>query len=219
MIGVFVPFTRPKFIQNVIENFQRQDYKQKLLIVVENGPGRGTFPRSKDWIVTTSDHHRSHARNTGIRAVASAGLSYWAVMEDDDWYSSEYLTEVWEHRHNGNVTGKASWLQIEPDGKLYRMNPGKEFSYFKFPETPGYNTGLLAATLAGWTDLDLVPFRPEIEYGEETIWFQEMTLQGNTLWSRDAYNYTLIRYSDPEHNHAWSDPLTHGSKVKNPRSE
>ncbi len=217
MIGVFVPFTRPKFIENVLENFQRQTHKEKLLIIVENGPGKGTFPRSKEWIVTTSDHHRSHARNKGIETVRRAGIPYWAVMEDDDWYADDYLSEVWEQRHIGTVTGKASWLQVEQDGTLWQTNPGKEYTHFRFPETPGFNTGLLAATLAGWSKSVIVPFRPEIEYGEETIWFQEMSLQGNSLWSRGPAKYTLIRYSDPEHNHAWSEPLTREVKPKNPR--
>jgi hypothetical protein len=219
MIAVVVPFTRPKFVANVIENFQRQNFKEKVLIVVENGPGVGGFPRIKTVpaIVTVSDHHRAHARNQGIKTAKTAGIGYWAIMEDDDWYGPQYLQEVWEHRHNGHITGKGSYLLQGPDQSLWNMYPGRENIHFDFLGRGKQSTSLLAATLAGWTEA-ILPFRPDISYAEELIWYLEMQIAGFTLWSRGSLDFRLIRYSEPDHNHAgdhhWTSELETADAVR-----
>lgn len=198
MIGVVVPFSRPKFRDNVLKNFGRQIHQEKILIVVENGRGMGVF---NSGIVVRSDPDRSSARNVGIQTCRDMGISYWAIMEDDDWYGSEYLSEVWEARNAATITGKWSYYQQDPEQTPYLKNPGHCYVPVQTLSVVEEPVELLAATLAGWTHATL-PFRPEISYNEELIWYIEMQVAGHTLFSRGSDNFILKRYSDPEHRHA-----------------
>ncbi len=197
MIGVIVPFTRPKFAENVLANFGRQTFQDKVLVIVENGRGLGTFNAGT---IVRSDPDRSSARNAGIQKVREMGIGYWAIMEDDDWYGPDYLQEVWDARDKADVTGKWCYQIQRPDGELYWRGVGHTNSYPDFIKRP-VETELLAATIAGRTDID-IPFRPEISYGEEVMWYMELQMVGHTLYSRGSENFRLIRYSDPDHRHA-----------------
>lgn len=219
VIAVVVPFSRPKFSTNVLENFGRQSFKDKTLIVVENGRGSGTFPEGTGAMLVSSEAHRSHARNMGILTAKSLGIDYWAIMEDDDYYGPDYLQEVWDERGKGDVTGKASWYQRYPSGEVWLLNPTKQFTYWDFlgHNQLGKNGGILAATLAGYTT-KAVSFRPEIEYGEEIVWYHEMSFAGHTLWSRGSLNFMMIKHDDPDHHHAgdydWTQELRETNAIR-----
>lgn len=215
MIGVVCPFSRPQFLQNVLDNFSRQTHQEKVLILVENGRALGTTGSIPGHVVQ-SEPHRSHARNTGIQKVRDLGIAYWAIQEDDDWYGPDYLTEVWEHRFMGDVTGKNTFRLRGDDGTEWLMHPGHENELLNY-HSPYPGIGLLAATLAGWTSKAL-RFEPGIRCGEEIVWYLDMFRSGYSLWSRGSQHFRLQRYADPEHRHTspigWRDELGRANAVR-----
>ena len=219
MIGVIALLSRPSFLPSVLENFARQSHPDKLLCVVENGPAVGACSAAglDPDLVVRSEHHRSHARNAGIEALRLAGIEYWAIAEDDDFYGPGYLAEIWENRERADVLGKQSFRLRGDDGSLWQLHPGGEHQFVDILKRPG---GLSAATLAGRTEAAL-PFSPDVPVSEEVIWYLDMLHAGRTLYSLSAEHFELQRFGAP-HVHAspghWSTEvrLARGQLLEQP---
>jgi len=108
VIYLIVPFSKPKFLKNVIENFNQQTYKNKKLIIVENGDGIGTCKDSgfKPDVLLKSDPHQSYARNEAVNWIKSNGGGMCANFDDDDYYGPEYISEIMNNRNKADIIGK-----------------------------------------------------------------------------------------------------------------
>ena len=63
-VYVITAFSRPQFYNNIIENFKRQTFQNKHLIIVENGSAIGV---AKDGTILNSVSHVGSAKNTALR--------------------------------------------------------------------------------------------------------------------------------------------------------
>ncbi len=66
-LNVIVPLSRPLMIDNVRDNFERQRYQNKRLVIVQNGPGLCACQRAgfqPDVLIDISKAHQSTAKNS-----------------------------------------------------------------------------------------------------------------------------------------------------------
>lgn len=126
---VVVPYSRPRFAKTVWDNFQRQTWPNKTLVVVENGPAVGTW-RYPSTIVLRSAAHQSHAKNEALRQLRSQGGAYVSIFDDDDYYGPKYLEEIATEGAlpNFEIVGKVPHFVYEPRG-LFLIQP--EFQHLQ----------------------------------------------------------------------------------------
>lgn len=126
-LNVIIPYSRPEMIPNIIENFNKQKFFDKKLIIIENGPAINTFPKNIGAIILTSENHQSKARNVGINYLDNK--EPWVTMDDDDWYGEEYLKEFEEGFNDGyEVLGKSRRYVWLSDGIYCHKEGAKYFT-------------------------------------------------------------------------------------------
>jgi glycosyltransferase involved in cell wall biosynthesis len=185
-LNVIVPFSRPQNIVNVLNNFHRQTYYNKKLIIVENGEATGrSYGADK---TLTSNNHQAIAKNTAIDYLKSIGESIWVTFDDDDFYGSEYLTEVVGNIDKAEVIGKHS-IFIRHDDDLYFIDglPQHDFT-----------TTLNGPTICSRTEYNLY-FPDTGKWGEDNGLCEEALLRGYRLYSTSQYNFCYYRGDKKDH--------------------
>lgn len=131
MIYAVCPFSRPEFLGNVIENFERQTCSEKRLILVENGDAIGACEAQGfvPDILLTSQRHQSHAKNAGLDWITSNGGGWFSTFDDDDYYGPKYLEEVLECSEKGDIVGKSNHFVVGIDGHLRYFDLGIASQY------------------------------------------------------------------------------------------
>jgi hypothetical protein len=113
VIWVVVPTARPENVEHVLANFWRQSYPLKRLMVVENGSG--AWDDVAIATVLRNVQHHSTAKNYALDWLdmnADQG-DFVAIMDDDDFYGEEFLTEHAELAEPGVIQGKVhGWVQF-----------------------------------------------------------------------------------------------------------
>lgn len=182
MISVVVPFSRPQFLHNVIDNFNRQTHQDKRLIVVENGAGTGCFG-GLDCTILTSGCHHALARNEAIGWIRKHGGGWWAGMDDDDYYGPNYLAEIAENIPKADVLGKADRF-FRNDQRLFLMDQKYEHTYVN---------SVLGATIAARAE-DSCEFQEETH--DDWLFSREMIARGARVYATSKFNFIHCRYSD-----------------------
>jgi hypothetical protein len=181
VLSVIVPFSRPKFFSNVIENFKRQNYIDKKLIVVENGLGIGHFKNS-GCTVLSSDEHHAFAKNEAISWMKKNGGGWWVTMDDDDYYGPEYLTEVAQNIGKGDVLGKNGRFIADEERTLLLCSPENQ-----------QQQSVLGATLAARSEISC-ELKPVTH--DDGLFTQDMRDLGCIIYATSKYNFVHRRYKN-----------------------
>src|ERR1700731_3615442 len=84
-VWVVVPFSRPENLSRVLENFARQKFPFKKLMLVLNGRALKHWKECHvevRWAeLLTSDAHQSSAKNTALHEVRRRGGGFTVVMD------------------------------------------------------------------------------------------------------------------------------------------
>ena len=179
MITVIVPFSRPQFFDNVVENFQRQTYPDKKLIVVENGEGIGYF-QDLGCIVLTSGRHHALAKNEAINWMKRHDGGWWVTMDDDDYYGPHYLAEVAENTSKADVLGKRDRF-FSDTKSLFLMERRERID----------SVGLLGATLAARSE-DSCELKKETH--DDMLFVDDMAAQGAKIRATSKFHFIHYRY-------------------------
>ncbi len=193
IVWVIVPFSRPENLPRVLENFARQRFPLKKLVLVANGRAREQWAKTRGaahWAeILTSDAHQSDAKNTALHEIRKHGGGFTVVMDDDDFYGPQYLTEACGYAKTYDVIGKARHF-VSVDGGLWlcsREQRGRAQSW------------LTGGTIACWSEN--APEYPRVSYGEDAEFCTLAERQGMRLFGTDVYHYLYRR--DSATTHAW----------------
>ena len=196
-VWVLVPFSRPKFLQNVIDNFTRQTFHNKKLIIVENGPALGACKKANfnpDLLITCNEHHQSHAKNMALHELRGMGGGFWCNFDDDDYYGYNFIEEMAEHSDKAEVIGKSD--------QFVRMAGGTLRSF----EGLGHNEHVHLVhgpTICSWAEGCCDYPVPESKVGEDCQFLSEMQGTGAEIWATSKFNFVFNRYEDVEAHHTW----------------
>ena len=201
-VYIVVPLSRPKMLGRVLENFHRQEFTKKYLVLIENGAAEGCCASEGvvPDILLSCERDVGLARQTGVEAVRERG-GYMAFMDDDDYYGAGYITEVVQHAQRGQVTGKANYLVHDHVAKQFRL--------FEWSKESSVVSLVHGATMSCWAD-EAEDFPTGQRWAEDTVWQGRMREAGKTIYSTSRYNYMYLRYT-VGHRHAW--PANHKTMI------
>lgn len=145
MIGVtIITCTHlPQYRENIFENYRRQRFKDKELIIVLNS---NTLDCDK-WQKYSLEYQSVKVLLLPEMSVGScmnyaadrAGFDYIANFDHDDYYGAEYLNDfmnVAPHLDAGLFGKKTHYVYLEEDGTLALMYPGNENRFVDYIDGP-----------------------------------------------------------------------------------
>lgn len=205
-IAFICPFSRPANAGRVLANYRWQQWENRLLVVVENGPGLGGFalPADTGWsysrtstragsvvLLRTSKAGVSAAKNTALDwLAANAPDAIWSTMDDDDWYGPAYSVEVAHGATMGTpLWGKGSWF-CHPVARECLWLIGRQPELALVPYLHG-------ATLSGNVG-DGLRFDETKMVGEDYDLCRRVRDKGN-LWSTSRNHYCWVRHDGVGH--------------------
>lgn len=194
-VWVIVPFSRPENLHHVLANFRRQKFPFKKLCLVENGRALAAAaePRQRErsdaHLLLTSDPHQSAAKNTALHEIRKRGGGFTVVMDDDDWYGPQFLTEAVGYAKTYDVVGKSRHF-VSVDGGLWLCN--RERAHRQI-------TSLNGGTIGCWAEA--APEYPSVGHGEDVFFCHESERRGMSCFGTDIYHYLYRRASSCDH--AW----------------
>jgi len=191
-VWVVVPFSRPENLERALSNFKRQKFPFKKLVLVANGrASRLVSPLLASWdtLMLTSDAHQSDAKNTALWEIRKRGGGFTVVMDDDDWYGPNFLTEAAGYAKTYDVIGKARHF-VSVDGNLWLCSREQR------NRSQSWLTG---GTIACWAER--APEYPRVSWGEDAEFCTRAERQGMRIFGTDVYHYLYRRESSSDH--AW----------------
>jgi len=192
-VYIVVPLSRPHMLDRVLENFHRQRFVERYLVLVENGAAAGACATKGvvPDILLSCARDVGLARQTGVEAVRERG-SYVVFMDDDDYYGPDYVIEVVKHARRGQVTAKSNHF-------VQSLSNGMRL--FEWKKEHAFVTRAHGATLSFWAD-EAEDFPTGKRWGEDLDWLERMRAAGKTVYSTSCYNYLYIRRG-VGHGHSW----------------
>jgi len=212
LVTVITSTKRPSMIPNIIENFDRQNYPNKELIIVINYDLSGVPEFNRDDVrafLAPSACNLGYCLNFGRRRARGA---IWFKFDDDDLYASNYLLDMVNvfHYSGADAVGKPqAFVYFERTDTAILRSAARSRSRRWLG-----NWNLCGATLSGRTDVDLPAFSQRIRSGSDSDWVQRANQQHRLIFS-DALSFIARRYDDEDH-HTWradEQDLTKGARI------
>jgi hypothetical protein len=204
MVSIVTSTIRDNMWENILDNFLRQEYEQKELIIVINH-----LLNKEVWEQRTQKHNniRVYQLNDGTLGdclnlgADKAKFDMIAKFDDDDFYSASYLSNSMKlfTTTNAAVIGKSTiFVYFKKDKNLSIYRNGMENQKV----THVKKNALAGGTLMFKKEiLNKVKFAP-INLRED-IQFQMDCLRNKIpLFSGSRFDYVMIRYPN-EHLHTW----------------
>lgn len=204
MISVICSTIRNGFMENVFNNYERQDVKEKELIIILN---RDDMDISKWEIRASRSHHVSvyqlpektklgECLNYGIQR-AKYGIV--AKMDDDDYYGPEYLSQQLKalRSSQADVVCKTKvFLYFEDDENLFLHLP--KWRVNKLLSKAGSVKGsTLVFPKKTWETVNF----PHKNLGEDNSFLKGCLQQNLKVYTTDQYHYVCLRRQ--ERYHTW----------------
>jgi glycosyltransferase involved in cell wall biosynthesis len=189
---------RPHLLEQVYQNFVRQTYENKEMIIILNRADFSTSRRYSSLFehpqikVCFGDDSKSHGAlfDQGVRLAKGELI---AKIDDDDLYGPRYLSEsVTSLSVSGTrITGKgARFVYIEESNELYLRCPELANS----PSVRNISGSSIVAeksliTSFGW---------PDLPYGVDTEFLRRILKAGEKVSSANIFSYMVLRQKSQE---------------------
>jgi len=202
---VIAPHHRKRDTVNLLENFRRQRYPRKTLLVIENGElldDSVCYPHPGDIDIRTvacGHTHQSTARNVGLRVARQEFPgSYVVNMDSDDFYGPGYLDDHVDHARPGIVRAKRFGWVFTDDLGLVFLRGSQVDSHIE--------SGACGGTIGGFLpDLGEYPIVPA---SEEYGFLESCRAKGAEVRALSPLHYLYVR-SGSKNDHTYR-----GSTVK-----
>ncbi|MGP4082425.1 glycosyltransferase family 2 protein [Pseudalkalibacillus sp. R45] len=202
MISVITCTNKEHTLPFILENYKRQSWKDKELIIVLNKDSL----RLEDWKLKVADDPKIKIiqikENTTLGeclnlAVKEATYEYIAKFDDDDYYTEEYLIHSLEtlRRSKAKVVGKTTiYMYFEEERTLYTFNPYKFAGEADQDSENRYSRKVLmgGTLLFEKSVIKSVPFQA-CNTGEDAKLCEECIDQGIPIYSGSKDHYVYIR--------------------------
>ena len=200
-VSVVMATMRPRNVARCLENFAKQTYPAKELLLVLNNAAFDV-DAVREQARTIPQVRVLHVEGTPTlgdclnRAVRESSGEYVAKMDDDDHYGVDYLSDAML---------AAAFSDAEVIGK------GTYFAYLEGREEMGLRQVRKPHTDADWVSgstlvirlglLRDVPFRQRPR-GTDTAFLDDAAAEGARVYSADPFNFVLVRASQ-RGDHTW----------------
>ncbi len=200
-VSIITATNNESFIVNIFDNFDRQTYKNKELIIIvnKNGLNIDKYESKAKAYDNVSVYRIDESISLGHCLNYAVSISKYPIIakfDDDDYYGPKYLSHsVKAFKHTeASVVGKCSHLvYFQQLGLLAIRNPKNENKYVKFVNG---STLLFKKSI-----FDKVQF-PDISIGEDTRFCGRCIKNGIKIYSTDRYDHVYIRQKSKA-THTW----------------
>ena len=192
-VSVLMPTMRPESVARCIENFKKQTYPEKELILILNNAefDLDAIRRDTESIPNVQVLHVEGRTTLGDclnRGVEAASGQYIAKMDDDDHYGERYMSDsvLAASFSDAEVIGKGSFFMYfeESDTTALRENT---------PDHTFTSSALTVGTLFIQTDVAReIPF-DSISLKEDTNFQRAAVRAGCLIYSADRFNFVRVR--------------------------
>ncbi len=199
-ISVITCTNRPKYLNNVFKNYNRQLYEDKELIIILNNNKMNI----KEWNFKAQEYSKvsvfqvdekkslGYCLNFGIK---KAKFDVISKMDDDDYYGPEYLSQALKALKYSDIVGKyCTYVYFEDSKTLAIRNPKRQNRYVYRLEGP---------TLVFRKKISSTIKFHDISLGEDIQFCKDCTKNGIKLYATDKFNYIYIRHGSSD-KHAWN---------------
>ncbi|WP_026038997.1 glycosyltransferase [Sporolactobacillus vineae] len=213
MVTVVTCTNRQNMENAVLNNFLRQNFRPKELIILLNNKNMNV----ELWRKKTAHYGEiriyqlDNTKTLGECLNFASERSYYNVIarfDDDDYYSPDYLTNMVGQLEikKTDVIGKSSiFIYFTDEKKLSLFRRRKKNTFLR--KESDLKRPLAGGTLVFKKEvLKIVPFS-QLNLGEDLKFQKDCLRQGLSVFSTDPYDYVLIRYKSKQHQHTWNaDP-------------
>ncbi|MFC3886629.1 glycosyltransferase family 2 protein [Bacillus songklensis] len=202
MVSIVCCSMRQNFMENVFQNYERQAWKEKELIIILNKDNmditkweeRAKQSQGVSVYQLSEEVTLGECLNYGIE---KAKYDFIAKFDDDDYYAPHYLAQSMEalEEMNADIVGKRTvYMYFENLRTLAIHRPGNENMFVEGE--------LMGATLLFKKEIsEQVRFRHKNK-GEDSTFLRKCRTKGYRMYSTDKCHYACLRASTPEH-HTW----------------
>jgi glycosyltransferase involved in cell wall biosynthesis len=194
---------RPGYLQNILNNYLRQDFTPRELIIIINNNSidlalwrRQTTQYPQVRVLRVDEKiGQGSCLNYGAN---QASYDYVAKFDDDDYYAPNYLSNAVASLENSGagMVGKATWfLYFEGSRTLALFAPGREDRFVD------YVTG--ATMVIRKNVLQQIRFR-NLDAGEDVEFCRDCMRNNIRIYSTDRFNFVGIRRLNLD-SHTWRD--------------
>ena len=200
-VSVVIPTCRPKNVTHALENFTRQSYQEKELLLVLNNASfdidairaqARAFP-NVHVLQTEGQPTLGACLNLAVREASGA---YMARMDDDDHYGARYISDMM-------LAAAYSDAEILGKGAYFAHLEGPDKMALREVRVDHQHTDTVAgASLTVRREvLERIMFQNR-NNGEDTAFLKEAVQAGCRIYSADRFNYVMVRHADPA-KHMW----------------
>ena len=191
-VSVLMPTMRPEKVARCLDNFKKQTYPDKELVLILNNAefDVDSIRREADLIPNVQVLHvegrttLGHCLNLGVEAASG---KYVAKMDDDDYYGERYLSDsvLAASFSDAEIVGKGLFYVYFESGDLTALIEWTSEHTFMALVTGG--TLLVKAEVVRTTRFD------SISRSEDTNFQRAAIRAGCRVYSADRFNYIRVR--------------------------
>lgn len=186
---------RPDFKQNLFDNFFRQDFTEKEMIIILNNDSMCL----NEWEIETAEYNNIHVYKLPQEITLGECLNFGisksnydiiAKFDDDDLYSSVYLTEAYQamKANRADIVGKCtSYIYFEEFKELRIFRYGNENTFNRL-----LKGGTLVFKKSVWIN---IKFKKIVE-SSDSHFLKAAYLKKYKIYSCSKDNYLCIRRKD-----------------------
>lgn len=205
-VSVITPTCRSQYMNALFDNYAKQSYDNKELIIVLNNNSmnmvkyKEKVKKYKNIKVMRLDETATLGQCRNF-AIEHSCFEYIAIFDDDDYYGPNYL----KHSINtfaqvdADIVGKASFYTYFEESKtlsIFHHNyTNQENQYVHHVADP--------SMVFKRKVFERIGYYPESQVDPDVI-FQTLSLRyGFKIYSTDRYNFVLHRHPNPNERHTW----------------
>ena len=200
-VSVVISTCRPRNVTHALENFARQSYQEKELLLVLNNSSFDIDSIRAQARACPNVHVLQMEGQPTLgaclnRAVREASGAYIAKMDDDDHYGERYISDMMlaAAYSDAEILGKGAYF-------AYLEGPNK-MALREVRADHQYTDMVAGASLTVRREvLERVTFQNR-NSGEDTAFLMEAVQAGCRVYSADRFNYVSVRRANPA-KHTW----------------
>ncbi|MBY6189174.1 glycosyltransferase [Microbulbifer agarilyticus] len=213
LVSLVTPTKRPQFLKNCIDNFHRQTYPNKQLVVALNTSDEAAITEAKEIVAAEEGvelivlHQEDNIAACLNIAIQKSSGDYWFKVDDDDFYGENYVLDfvLALNATGADAFGKpAAYMYLEEEDALYlKRNRVSKGMLLSNPER-----GLMhpcGATLGGTRAINQkLPFSLGRRANVDLDFVIRVTESDCSLFVGDIYNFSIFRAADKRF-HTWRE--------------
>ena len=209
-VSVITCTNKKQFISNIFENYSRQLWRKKELIIVLNSDSLDLA----EWQAIAKTYNDVTVfqlpEETTLGACLNFGVKkssypFIAKFDDDDFYSRFYLQSSMKAfaRSGAHIVGRRSYFTYFEDEKSLTVRfPKRENSFQKY---------VAGGTIMFKKEVFKRVQFPYISVGEDFTFLDQCRAKGYRIYATNRYNYVYIRRND--NSHTWNPTKSYLKKT------